>query len=893
MFDAIQKALGLVSQYNPLTTAPGGLAKANNCVIRRENVIEDRRGYAVDGTLANTISQLVPYQSKVIANNGSLMSYGPSSYLNYSGSYSPPAGLKVRFAEAASNLYVTTSLGIKIFTDVTGTAARSAGMPRMLDPSYVLNAASSGFLAAGSQCAYRSLIQRLDSNSNTIIGYPSSRLWVTNPTIVTTASTHTNTTLDTIASTTGLINGMTVTGTGIPVGTTISGLSGSSCTLSQAATATATGVSVTFSAPRNVNLTVFLPAEAIVGDVVKFYRTAQIAGTSTDGSGDECALIFQYTLASTDISTGSISFTDVTVDALRGESLYTNASQQGISQANDRPPVATDIALFKTFMFYSNCSTKQRLFLTLVGTGSLSGKTITLAGTTYNFGSTEVISGGGSPQVAVGATGVAAADIDTTARSLCRVINRYASNTAVYAYYTSGPSDLPGQIMIEERGIGASAFTAQSSDTAISGMFYPPPPVSPATNSKSTSSNQNQPNAVYFSKDREYEHVPTLNYLLIGAANKKILRIEPLRNSVIVIKEEGIYRITGDSPSSFVATPLDLTVYCKARDSVSTLANQVFMLSNQGVVAISENGVQVVSREIANVFIPLFTNTSLANVTYGIGYESEGQYLISTITNSTDLSQNQTLVFNIYTKTWVRWTFGIAAAMIEPSTDKLYFATPSSLIVNVERKAFDNTDYADPEQSITITAMSTNLVTMTAGSTAPQIGWAVSQGSTSIPILSIMTNPTTYVLTLATTVPNTWALGAATLYPSVGMEIEWLPWVAGNAGAMKQCSLFKILVDSVAGTSTETSVSATFKSNFDDEQETQVLTQSGSGWGDAWGSIPWGGGGDSYGYPTYVPRNKQYCTRLMPGVKHPNALEKVSILGCAFEFEQVSGSIGR
>ena len=832
MFDTITKCLGLVTQYSPMTTAPGALAKANNCVIRRENVIEDRRGYAVDATLANNVSQLMGYQSKVLANNGTLMSYGPSSYLNYSGSYSPPTGLKMRFAEAASNLYVTTSLGIKVFTDAAGTAGRSAGMPRMLDPSYVLNAAGTGFLSTANQCAYRCLIQRLDANSNTIVGYPSQRLWVIN----------------------------------------------------------ASGTS------KNVDLTVYLPSEAIAGDVVKFYRTAMVTTTATDVSGDECGLVYQYTLTSTEISAGTLTFTDVVVDALRGESLYTNASQEGISQANDRPPVCADVALFKTFMMYANASTKQRLFITMVGTGSLSGQSITIAGTTYLFGATEIVSGAGSPQAAVGATGVAAADIDTTARSLCKVINRFATNTSVYAYYLSGPSDLPGQIMIEERGIGAAAFTVQGSNTALGGMFYPPPPVSPATASKSTSSNQVQPNAVYFSKDKQYEHVPTLNYLLIGASNKKILRIVPLRNSVIVVKEEGVYRITGDSPTSFVATPLDLTVYCKARDSVAALANQVFMLCNQGVVAISENGVQVVSREVTNLFIPLFSNTSLANITFGIGYETEGSYLISTITNASDTAQNQTLVYNIYTKSWVRWTFAFTAAMVETSTDKLYFATPSSAIVNVERKSFSDSDYADPEQAMTISALSGATVTCTTAVSAPQVGWAVSQGSTSIPIKSMITNntsPVSYTLTLQNPPPATWTTGAATLYPSVGMDIEYLPWTAGNAGEMKQVRMSKILVDSVAGTSTETSLNAVFKSNFDDQPDIISLTQSGSGWGSGWGSMPWGGGGDSYGYPTYVSRNKQYCTRLMLGVQHPNALEKVSVLGIALEFEMVSGSIGR
>jgi hypothetical protein len=829
MFDSITRCLGLITQYNPFATAPGGLAKADNCVIRRENVIEDRRGYKIDGVLANNVSQLIPYQGKILASNGTLMSYGPGTYVNYAGNYAPPSSLKMRFAEAASNLYVTTNLGIKVFTDTIGTAARAAGMPRMLDPSYALDAAATGFLSASFQCAYRCTLQRTDANSNSITGYPSSRLWVPN-----TAPTS-----------------------------------------------------------KNIDLTVYLPAEAILGDVVSFYRTAQVTGTSSDASGDEGALVYQYTLGSADITAGLVSFTDVTVDALRGAALYTNASQQGIVQANDRPPVALDIALFKTFMFYANCLTKQRMFLTLVGTGGLTGHTATIAGTTYNFGASEIVSGAGSPQILVGSTGVAAADIDSTARSLCRLINRYAGNTSVYAYYLSGPTDLPGQMMLEERGIGAAAFTVQGSDATIQPMFYPPAPIGPATTPKATSSNQIQPNAIYFSKDAQYEHVPTLSYLLIGASNKKILRIVPLRNSIIVVKEEGVYRVTGDSPANFSATPLDLTVYCKARDSVSALANQVFMLSNQGVVAISENGVQVVSREIANIFSPLLTNSSLSTLTYGTSYESEGFYILSTITNSNDTAANQTLVYSVYTRAWVRWTFGIVAGAIEPSTDRLYLANPNSLSVAVERKSFDNTDYADPEQTITINSITGLSANITVIGAAPQIGWSVSQGSTGLPIKSVASSLTNFVVTFSSIPPSSWTTGAATLYPSVGMSFEYLPWTAGNIGEMKQVRLYKILVDGVSNNSSETSLYATFHSNFDDEIELVLCSQGGQGWGDLWGSMGWGGGGDSYGYPTFVPRKKQYCVRLSVGASHPNALEKISVLGIALEYEAISGSIGR
>jgi hypothetical protein len=63
--------------------------------------------------------------------------------------------------------------------------------------------------------------------------------------LTTTANTNSSTSLTNLASTTNLVAGQSITGAGIPNGTTITGIAGTTVTLSKAATATATGVSVT------------------------------------------------------------------------------------------------------------------------------------------------------------------------------------------------------------------------------------------------------------------------------------------------------------------------------------------------------------------------------------------------------------------------------------------------------------------------------------------------------------------------------------------------------------------------------------------------------------------------------------------------------------------------
>lgn len=822
--EEITKCFGLVTQNNPLSMPKGSLTQADNAVIRRDDVVESRRGYLSDGTLTGSPKQLLDYLNTVLIQYDSKIAYRAlaGTYTNYTGSYSAPSGYSMRGVEAASNLYVTTASGVQVLQDITGTQARFSGVPRSLDPSYVVTG-STGFLASGYQCAYRCVLEKTDLNMNVIDGYPSSRLWVTN---------------------------------------------------------TATGA-------RNVVLTTYLPAETVANDVLQFFRTAQVSGTATDISGDEEGLVYAQTLSSSDISAGFVTFTDSITDALRGETIYTAASQEGIGQGNDRPPLSNDIALYKSqWMFYANTSTKQRLFVTLIGTSGLTGNTITLAGTIYQFGAAEIIA---SRTAAVSATGVAAVDIDLTARSLVRVINRYTGNTAIYAYYLPGPADLPGQILIEERGVGAAAYTIQSSNTTIQANFFPPPPVSPATNTQSTSSNQRQKNGLFYSKTQEFEAVPALNFFPVGPSNKEILRIAPLRDSLIIIKEEGVYRLTGNAIQSFNINPLDLTVFCRSADSVVVLANQVYMLSNQGVVAISDNGVEVVSRSIEPNILPLLTFTTLSTTVKGVSYESERSYLVSLPQTSTDAVPIETFVYNTFTRCWTKWTFPINAGIVDPGTDNLFFSKPSIVTLYKERKDFADTDFADPESSITILTITGSTVTFTS-TTTPVVGYAIKQGTTSVVLTSVSTlggNNWSGVLQFAP--PISWTTGAATMFPNVGFDIEWNAWTAEQPAYLKHCRQVSFLTDNIGTNSNTTSVVGKFRTDLDATSDEVVINSAAYRWGSMrWGTSPWGGTGDTFAYPTYVPRNKQYFRIMNAGVKLLNSMQRISINGIAFVYEMIS-----
>lgn len=825
----VTKTIGVVTQYNPMGTPSGAMSEAFDCVVRREGIVENRRGNKVYGSLSSAPSRVFAYANRVLVLDGATLKYdnGSGTFSSYSGSYSPVSGYKVRSMLANSNLYFTTDAGVKAVQDINGTVARDAGVPRPLHVELSLSSAGTPSLLANStNVAYRAIFQRTDLNSNVLNSYPSARQWITNNS----------------------------------------------------------------GATRDVSVKVYLPSAIAAGDAVLVYRTTIASGT-TDSAGDTGYLCYTATVTSTDVSNKYVSFTDIVIDALLKNELYTNATQQGIVQGNSQPPLARDMALYKSaFAFYANTSTKHQLQLTLIGTGSLSGRTITIAGTTYTFDATKDASIG---QVKVFSSGTAAQNIDDTARCLVEVINTYATNTTVYAYYISGTDETPGKVMIEERSIGGASFTVTSGDSTIQTMFFPQPPTSGSVQSNTSSTNREK-NGLYYSKEGELEAVPLLNYFPVGPSNTELLRIAPLRDALVLIKEEGVYILTGDSPSNFNINPLDLTVQCKSVDSVVVLQNKVYMLSNQGVVAISDNGVEVISHDIEPEFLPLLTYSNLNTYTAAIAYESDRTLLISTIKNSTDTEATQTFVYNAFTRAWTKFNFFFQAGIVEPSTDSLYFATSGASYIYKERKDFALTDYADPETSITISAISGKYVTFSIAGVTPQAGWSISQGSTSIVCTAISASGSDFIATLLYNAPVSWTTGAASIYPSVNMSLWWNVWSGDNPGLLKQVRKVDLLTDPTSTFNATSSLTIRFKSDLDATEETQSIDSAAYGWGtQPWGTTPWGGKAETYSYPTWTPRNKQYCRLLRAGVTHSNAFERASIAGYVVTFEPINERVSR
>lgn len=132
--------------------------------------------------------------------------------------------------------------------------------------------------------------------------------------------------------------------------------------------------SIATGTPAKAELSFILPEEIDTTYFYQIYRsavqtvTAGITLNDVD-PGDELQFVYESPITPADILAGEITIEENTPEAFRtvGGYLYTNAiTGQGITQANERPPIATDIATFRSTVFYANTKTFHQTNLSIL-----------------------------------------------------------------------------------------------------------------------------------------------------------------------------------------------------------------------------------------------------------------------------------------------------------------------------------------------------------------------------------------------------------------------------------------------------------------------------------------------------------------------------------------------
>lgn len=627
-----------------------------------------------------------------------------------------------------------------------------------------------------------------------------------------------------------------------------------------------------------VDIAVTIPTGVTTAWVFQLYRSAMINGTPNDELGQ----VYEYNPSSGDISSKSFTITDIVPDSLRGATIYTASSQQGLAASNEAPPLAEDIDIFRECVFFANTKSKQRLNLTLVSVGSPNGivanDTVTIGGTVYTAKASETIASG---EFKVTTSGSAASNIDLTARSLVRVINRYSSST-VYAYYLSGPTDLPGQILLEERSLGGNSFAITSSRATC----WSPSNI-PTSGTAVSSTNDTFTNGLFWSKENLPEAVPLTNFVQVGAKNDNIVRIRALRDALYIFKDSGkIYKLTGYYPN-FQVDKIEDSVKLIGRETLQILNNQLYGLSDQGVFVLADS-TKIISRPIEQEILTTLNQVydTVNSVAFGISYESDRKYYLFMPSTSSEYPL-MAHVYNVFTNTWTEHDLSASCALVTQKNE-FYLGSPTVNYLLKERKNYSLLDYADYGFETSITDVTGNVITLDSGTDNISVGDLLYKtGTLFATILSINTVASQVTIDAD---PG-FAIDTISILHSINTRLTWVPFTASNPGVQKQFdTVMPIFKSDFTGTST-----LGFYTDLDTGEETVAITGRGIG---LWGLFPWGTiawGGTTYKRPArqWVPRKKQRASQLTVSWSHSYGFSSWQLTGISLTLTMGSDDVNR
>lgn len=863
---------GLHTMENALGSVPkGSLLQAQNVVIDYNGLLSVRRGIKQFGTnLATLISNANTEAFQEFFYKGSrLVWFGDStvSRLNPARAYfaydsdglgtwvqtthpfpAPAYALTDTYRSVQSNNNLyLTSVSGLLKTDAPANPLRAAGGLPGLDGSAALVDAA-GFMSNNTQVAYRMTWILTDANHNAVEGTPSTRVVIAN----------------------------------------------------------------TSGGTRNVNLAFTIPHNATTASQWVIYRSLMSA-SGTTAPADELQQVAQGFPSGTDITNGFFTVKDTLLQSQLGAALYTNAGQQGIAQANAIPPLANDVCFFFGYTIYGAATTQQKFLLSLLSAEPPSGIQVGDTFTITNGASSFTLTGAAAENIPLGqfkvfTGGDPASDILQTKQSLIHVLNRF-NQTLVYAYdvTNNGTSTtaLPGDFFLQEQNIGGGVFGVSSSRSTC---WNPALTASPTANQSLAGGGLGQG---YCSKFQQPEAVPTANTINVGNSNFEWLRCLPLRNSVIILKADGLFQLTGTT-FPFTVTILDTGTILTAPESCAVMNNQVFAYTNQGVVAIAETGPGIISRPIENLLQPIssFLYPNFPVVTFGTAYQTDRKYIMSTLAAIGSLTQATVqYVYDTITESWTTYVYPVPVNDIHESPDdhRLYVASATTAYPYVfqERKSFTRVDFADIELPATITGFVGTTVALTSTANVT-VGWSLAQflptvGSTpsqikNISVITAIVDGTHITVANSITWDMTGTLFTAIEQP-IAVAVRYCPITGtgqyagtpGNPGVIKMFKEVQFFFQNIQFSSVNVGFSSDFIGNT--TLLPLVPVSAAVGWGQfGWGQAVWGGT-DQFSVSsvrTYIPLVARRAHWLNVSLSLSQAMVGFTYSGCVVNYSDVT-----
>ena len=288
-----------------------------------------------------------------------------------------------------------------------------------------------------------------------------------------------------------------------------------------------------------------------------------------------------------------------------------------------------------------------------------------------------------------------------TAIGIVKAVNR--STAPIAANYISSVTDVPGKMRFTSLVFGHQ-LKVRTPTVGIQDNFFPVLTTNFADAAVVKSSSDTEENAVFVSKIGEPWAVPVLNKVYAGSKNQPGQRVVALRNSVIILKEDGVFKVTGDTPINFSVTLIDNTVRIASKRSAATTANQVYFLASEGVCAATDSSVQILSRRIENRLENVVGLSNIDDQTAAVAYDTDRTYRICTIAPN-ETSASIVYLHNSINDTWTESDILFTGGAVGPGN--VLFLISGNKILK-ERKKQNRIDYCGQNVAVTVISVASN-----------------------------------------------------------------------------------------------------------------------------------------------------------------------------------------
>lgn len=828
-------ALGLLTDPNRNTLPPGALSVATNVLVEREGVIEQRPGLqqlVVDGGLSPTAAsvRMWPFEHDILSG---IATSGGFSLLNFERAPATVAGRFVGPAlvalhpyeafQARGSIYVTGAVGcIKIPS--VGTASYNAGMPKCCPPILELLNSGTMWLLTGNTVAYRLVLRRTDSNGYIVRGAPSGSQWLTSAAGATRA----------ISMVVPILNYLHPGGGSwlmdLQIGDVIevyrsaqvdyttteppddmnlvqeyaitsSDLTAGYCTITDHVTdAFRITQPVLYTSPSAEGIEGANEMPPWCSDVqacnrLAFYGDVQPRRSFTLGlSGPDGVAWTDATVVGRDV---------VTVDTTSGNPIvvWTGGNIPKVGQCvSELHPVTAGTYIQAESIVIAVSSPNVTLSKPALGTH--------VGVSAYHY---DVVQVGGRNYYASNATDTAkrefqtgTADINTDIQVFCAVVNLDALGTVWAHPLVSGLSAVNPAVEFVERCPNTTGFTTTVYESVNkTETVYVPQDAYGSTVVRFDDTHL--PGGIYVSKQDEPEAVPIANLVVVGDAQKRVLRMLPVREAVWVFKEDGLFRVSGPDAANMQVEIVDPSVTLLHSHDADVMDDVVYAWTSQGVQTFGDaSGDEVSAPRIG------FTLRDLEELLGRRGNYEFGQFLFCDTTtrrvylgvpdftlasSGASTTATSVYVYSARTQAWTQWAITPCAGCYDPFYGRAAFdlmltelsselPAPVVRANSLVRARNDATYGVDYIQTVTVTSSTavgdgtyTVVVTRAGVLIAIGVGDVILSGSNVVCAITAVTYGASTITLTTSADPGT---GSRSVYQAFTSAVTWSPFDLGE-----------------------------------------------------------------------------------------------------------------